>query len=225
MKLPIYDITPHTLIDYEGKIAAIVWFAGCPLRCAYCHNPHMVFSKGSISADEALIFLSKRLGWNEGVVLSGGECLAYAGIERFCMELKSLGFAVKIDTGGLYPKKMAELATKGLIDDVAIDFKATKEKFYSVCGINGFYLFKETLFALLRSKVAVSVRTTVYADMICEEELSQMSQTLFEAGYKGVYTIQKAIIDKPTLANLRPPTASFDPKKINSKLPLRFIGF
>ena len=25
---PIYDITPHTLIDYEGKIGGIVWSAG-----------------------------------------------------------------------------------------------------------------------------------------------------------------------------------------------------
>ena len=66
---PIYDITPHTLIDYEGKIGAVVWFSGCPLRCVYCHNPHLIPSGGRYSADWVLAYMSKRREWNDGVVL------------------------------------------------------------------------------------------------------------------------------------------------------------
>lgn len=77
---PIYDITPHTLLDYDGKIASILWFAGCPMRCIYCHNPHIVGGEGRISEDEALKFLAGRKDWCDGVVLSGGECCLYGNL-------------------------------------------------------------------------------------------------------------------------------------------------
>ena len=34
----ISDITKFTSQDYPGKPACILWFAGCNMRCKYCHN-------------------------------------------------------------------------------------------------------------------------------------------------------------------------------------------
>jgi len=31
-----------SLIDYPGKISAIVFTQGCNFRCSYCHNPELV---------------------------------------------------------------------------------------------------------------------------------------------------------------------------------------
>jgi len=32
----------QSLIDYPGKIAAVVFTQGCNFRCGYCHNPQLV---------------------------------------------------------------------------------------------------------------------------------------------------------------------------------------
>jgi len=31
-----------SLIDYPGKISAILFTRGCNFRCPYCHNPELV---------------------------------------------------------------------------------------------------------------------------------------------------------------------------------------
>ncbi|MDP3962888.1 MAG: anaerobic ribonucleoside-triphosphate reductase activating protein, partial [bacterium] len=34
-----------SLIDYPGKVAAVVFTQGCIFRCPYCHNPDLVTMK------------------------------------------------------------------------------------------------------------------------------------------------------------------------------------
>lgn len=222
---PIYDITPETLIDYEGKIASIIWFAGCPLRCIYCQNPHIVKGVGTISEEEALEFLASRKGWVDGVVLSGGECCMYDGLPSFCEKLKNMGLAIKVDTSGIRPKMALELAKNGLIDTIALDFKAQKDMFETITGANAFNLFERTLKGLLSIDFDFSVRTTVYPEYINESMLSKMATELSLAGYEGVYTIQKAQTHNPTFANLQTSSKEFATSKIESNIPLSFSGF
>jgi len=223
---PIYDITPETLIEYEGKIASIIWFAGCPLRCIYCQNSDMVGGEGVITEKEALEFLSSRKGWIEGMVLSGGECCMYDGLPSFCEKLKNMGLAIKVDTSGIRPKMALELAKNGLIDTIALDFKAQKDMFETITGANAFNLFERTLKGLLSIDFDFSVRTTVYPEYIDESMLSKMATELSLAGYDGVYTIQKAQTHNPTtFAGLPTSRKEFAISKIESNIPLSFSGF
>ncbi len=222
---PIYDITPHTLIDYEGVVASIVWFAGCPLRCIYCHNPHIAAGEGGISESEAVEFLSQRRGWSDGVVLSGGECCMYDGIDGFCEKLKKLGFAVKADTSGIRPKMAIELAKNSLVDKIALDFKAPKEMFEIITGAAAYNLFRKTISGLLELDFDFSVRTTVYPEYIDEATVSRMADELYGFGYKGVYTLQKARTQNPTFGNLPHSVKIFDASKVESKIPIRYLGF
>lgn len=225
MQTPIYDITPHTLLDYEGKNAAIVWFAGCPLRCVYCHNPHMLRACGTMSEAEALEFLSGRKDWTEGVVLSGGECCMYDGLPQFCEKLKNMGFAVKMDTSGIRPKSALELAKDRLVDTIALDFKAPKEMFETITGAAAYNLFERTLRGLLELDFDFTVRTTVYPEYLGESAISRMADMLFGMGYRGVYTVQKAVTTVPTLCDLPHSRRPFDRSSINSAVEMRFIGF
>lgn len=222
---PIYDITPQTLIDYEGKIASIIWFAGCPLRCIYCHNPQIIKGEGSIGEEDVLAFLKERAGWIDGVVLSGGECCMYDGLYGFCEKIKQLGLSIKVDTSGIRPKTVIELAKAGLIDTVALDFKAPKEIFEAITGANMFNLFERTLKGLLDLKFNISVRTTVYPEYIDEATISKMADILFGFGYQGEYTIQAARVECGTLGDLPKSKREFRPSLVESKLPLSFIGF
>jgi len=38
----IGGIVPFTTNDFPGRLAAVLFLQGCPLRCAYCHNPHLI---------------------------------------------------------------------------------------------------------------------------------------------------------------------------------------
>ena len=67
-----------TLIDYPGKIAAIVFTTGCNLRCSFCHNPEMVLPEEIVSRMEFQIpekvffnFLDRRMGILDGISICG----------------------------------------------------------------------------------------------------------------------------------------------------------
>lgn len=215
MHKPIYDITPHTLLDFPDRMAAIIWFSGCPLSCGYCQNPDMLTRVDRIGTDDALAFLQTRRTWLEGVVLSGGECTAYAGIVSFCEAVKSLGFEIKIDTNGVNPDIVSRLIEKNLVDYIALDYKATKERFCVTTGSELFSRMSETLDILLRSHVAFEIRTTVYPDFLHEEDIEAIIRDIRHRGYKGVYYLQKARVNLPTLASLCESRYRFDFEQFN----------
>ncbi|MFN3346256.1 MAG: anaerobic ribonucleoside-triphosphate reductase activating protein, partial [Candidatus Bipolaricaulaceae bacterium] len=38
----VVQVQPLSLQDFPGKLAAIVFFAGCNLRCPFCYNAELV---------------------------------------------------------------------------------------------------------------------------------------------------------------------------------------
>ncbi len=100
----VHSFESLAAVDGEG-LRYCVFLAGCPLRCAYCHNPdtwEMVGKK--ISPED----LAKKLGRykvyfgeNGGVTFSGGEPLLQA---KFLCEtvplLEDLGIRYVLDTSG-----------------------------------------------------------------------------------------------------------------------------
>ena len=74
--MTIGGVQKFSLIDYPGKVAAVVFTQGCNLRCGYCHNPGLVnpdLFGDPCSMEELLLFLNARRGKLDGVVVSGGE--------------------------------------------------------------------------------------------------------------------------------------------------------
>ena len=45
--MEIAGLQSLTLLDYPGKVACTVFFAGCNLRCPYCHNAALVLAGAS----------------------------------------------------------------------------------------------------------------------------------------------------------------------------------
>jgi pyruvate formate lyase activating enzyme len=97
----------NSFIDFPGTVAAVLFFAGCNLRCPFCHNPdivHATAESGTVDLDEIRVFLRKRRGLVDGVVFSGGEPTLHAGLADFAAEVKGLGYRVKLDTNGMMPE-------------------------------------------------------------------------------------------------------------------------
>ena len=101
----IADITPLTLLDFPNKVACIFWLGGCNLFCQYCYNVSLVknAASGTGGRTDYLDFLRDRVGFLDGVVLSGGECTLCPDLIPICREIRQLGFAIKIDTNGTRP--------------------------------------------------------------------------------------------------------------------------
>ncbi|GGC27894.1 anaerobic ribonucleoside-triphosphate reductase activating protein [Parapedobacter defluvii] len=202
MPTPIYNITPFTLLDYPGRTACILWFAGCNMRCVYCYNPDIVLGKGRLSIAEALTFLRSRQGLLQGVVLSGGECTLHPTIFPLLETVKEYGFDVKIDTNGSRPRVLEELMTRQLVDYVALDFKALEHRFHAVTKSGLFSEFVESLSLLNRSDVSFEVRTTVHSDLIGLADLQEMVKFLQHVDYRGRYYIQHYVNGVPVLGGL-----------------------
>ena len=132
----IADITPLTLLDFPNKVACIFWLRGCNLFCQYCYNVSLVRGTGSPAGDRTdyLDFLRDRVGFLDGVVLSGGECTLCPDLIPICREIRQLGFAIKIDTNGTRPSVVKALVEEGLCDYIALDYKAPPEQYGAVTG-------------------------------------------------------------------------------------------
>ena len=203
-KLPIVDITKFTFQDFPEHTACIVWFAGCNFRCPYCHNPEFITGNlQKIDEQKILDFLKSRIGLLDGVVLSGGECCLFDDIYDFIKKIKEMGFLVKIDTNGTNTKLIKKLVNDKMIDFVALDYKAPKEKFKSIAGIDGFDKFDETLKFLIQSNIDMEIRTTVHTKLLNEDDVNNIILDLENKGYNKTYHIQNFRNDnKSTLSNI-----------------------
>lgn len=188
---PLYDITPFTLLDYPTLPAAILWFAGCNLRCSYCYNPEIVLGEGRFDEKEALEFLYKRHGLLEGVVLSGGECTLYQHILSFTGSVKELGYKIKLDTNGMRPDVITSLAEAGLIDYVALDYKAPASKMADICGGGSEKRFWESFNILQEHGIEYEVRTTFHSALLSETEINAMAESLQSRGYNRPFFVQQ----------------------------------
>ncbi|SDM56048.1 pyruvate formate-lyase-activating protein [Acetanaerobacterium elongatum] len=121
-------------LDGPG-VRFVVFLQGCPLRCAYCHNPDTWEPGGgmAITTDEVLARISRFIPYIQpggGVTLSGGEPLVQAGftaeILRGC---KALNLHTALDTSGsVLTAEVIE--TAALADLILLDIKFTTEEDY-----------------------------------------------------------------------------------------------
>ena len=210
----IYDITKFTHLDYPDHLACIIWFSGCNMRCDYCYNSDIVFSnKGQYNTNDVIEFLKTRVNKLDGVVLSGGEATGHH-LYQFCKDIKELGFNIKLDTNGTNPRIVKELLQFNLVDYVALDYKAPKNKFTNITKSSKFSEFEKTLEHLIYSNIKFEVRTTLHADLLNENDINEIIKDLDDRGYKNNYYIQEFIETQKNIGNIKAPIYKFDKTKL-----------
>ena len=172
------------MVDFPGKLAATVFTGGCNLRCPFCHNALLVNrlaeNPETHSVEEILDFLKKRKGLLDGVVLSGGEPLMQSGAAEFLEQVRSLGYAVKLDTNGCYPEELEEILKRKLVDYVAMDIKNSREKYGATVGIPGFDVtpIEQSAALLKNSGIDYEFRTTVVKEFHTAQDIVSIGQWL-----------------------------------------------
>lgn len=190
-KLRIGGMTPLSATDYPGRLAAVVFCQGCPWRCGYCHNPHLIppRSTSEIVWDDVRNFLQRRIGLLDAVVFSGGEPALQQGIAEAMQEARDLGFLVGLHTAGIYPARLKELLP--LLDWVGMDIKAPFSGYEKITGVPGSGApAKECAQLVIESGVAHEFRTTVHPQLLGREVLIEMAQTLAGMGAQH-YALQQ----------------------------------
>jgi pyruvate formate lyase activating enzyme len=126
-----------TLIDYPGRVAAAVFTIGCNFRCPFCHNPELVDPDrlaATLDEGEVLDRLRERVGFIDGVVISGGEPTIQPSFPSFVERVKRLGLLVKLDTNGSHPDVLHELLEEQLADYIAMDVKGPPDAYERFTG-------------------------------------------------------------------------------------------
>lgn len=185
MGLRVGGLTRLTTIDFPGRLAAVVFCQGCPWRCGYCHNPDLLDAArpAALRWEEVLEFLQQRRGLLDGVVFSGGEPLAQSALPGALAQVRALGFAMALHTGGMYPQRLA--AALPLLDWVGMDVKGPWPRIDAITGVAGSSVrVRESLALLLQSDVAHECRTTWHPGLFTLHELQALARELAALGVR-----------------------------------------
>jgi pyruvate formate lyase activating enzyme len=199
-----------SLLDYPDRISAIVWTSGCNFRCPFCYNKNLALGTAELfPKDEILSFLSKRKEQLEGVVISGGEPLIQEDIVDLVKRIKDLGLLIKIDTNGAFPEKLSELLEKHLVDYVAMDIKATKEKYHQLTGIDVDFTKIDTSINLIKTKApSYEFKTTFIPGFLKKEDIVEIAEWLKGA---NAYYLQQFKVIKPLVSSTLETTIPYPP--------------
>ena len=215
-----------TLLDFPGKVACTVFTGGCNFRCPFCHNALLVTKlpeKPDYSEDEILSFLEKRTGLLDGVAITGGEPLLNPDIADFIRKIRSMGYAVKLDTNGSFPERLKAIVGEGLVDYVAMDIKNRKEKYAETIGLKNLDLSKieESVEFLKSGAVDYEFRTTVVEQFHTVEDIRAAAEWI---GGAKRYFLQNFVdsgelicgevsgVDKETMLKMKSAAADFVPQ-------------
>jgi pyruvate formate lyase activating enzyme len=191
--IQIGGLTPFTTIDYPGKLAAVLFLRGCPIRCIYCSNPHLLeIGEGEYDPDKIIQWLQNRIGKLEAVVFSGGEALMQGDIAiNYMKQVKQLGFLIGLHTNGFYPEILKRALD--VVNWLGLDFKATRDNYAKLAGVDIAYdRMLKSLDIWLASGIDGEVRITCDPRFVTKNDLLDIAKLLSVRGV-GKIAIQKYI--------------------------------
>ena len=209
----IAGLQKTTLIDYPGKLACVVFLAGCNFRCPWCYSSELVLplkivKQPRIAEAEFFNFLRRRQGLLEGVVICGGEPTINKELPQFIEKIRNLGYSVKLDTNGSNPKMLKELVDTKSIDYVAMDIKAAPEDpVYRNLMTEGVTMdkIKESVWVLKQGNIDWEFRTTAVDTVHSKDDFLKIAKWI--GGPEVKYYLQNFRAEKtidPEFEKIKP---------------------
>lgn len=204
--MEIKGLLRTSLIDYPGKIAAVVFLSRCNMNCFFCYNRDLVLDSSrlpAISEKEFLKFLEERKGLLDGVVITGGEPTLHEGLLGFISQVKTLGFLVKLDTNGTNPDLLKDAIDKKLVDFIAMDVKAPLDSYPLITNVRvDIEKLKQSIKLVKESGIDYEFRTTVVQEIHNAEIIKKLTDELKPAkkyviqNFRPVSTIDPDFLEK-----------------------------
>ncbi len=195
-----------SLIDYPGKISAIVFTIGCNFRCPYCHNPELVDETATeMTQEEIFAFLERRKNLLDAVTITGGEPTVHEDLIPFIERIRALGFLVKLDSNGTNPEVLREAIAHSLVDYIAMDIKSPLARYSeTVARPVDVEKIRESIALIMNSGVDYEFRTTVVKSLLSTEDIRAIGEEIrgakqyFLQKFVPTKTLNPAFIRKTT---------------------------
>ena len=152
--MKICGLQKLTLLDYPGKVACTVFLGGCNFRCPWCHNYDLATGESS-----------------EGVAITGGEPCLNNDLPELLVDIKRLGYPIKLDTNGSRYRMLKFVVNNGLVDYVAMDIKNSTYKYKVTTGVRSTedtenrQEIRKSIELLMKGKIQYEFRTTVVDEL------------------------------------------------------------
>lgn len=189
-----------SLVNFPGRVCAVVFLPGCNLRCPYCHNgelatasvasgPHGDTENEYVPLEVVFEHLEKRKNVLGGLAITGGEPLLSPALELCIRKGREFGLAVKIDTNGTLSDRLETLLSNRDVrpDMIAVDLKTTPDRYGELtieraAGERAASELKRTLSILgreVRSEtLAVEYRTVLVPGLVGESDIRSIAALL-----------------------------------------------
>lgn len=177
-----------TLIDYPGRMSALMFTSGCNFRCGFCHNYeslHEFDAKTYTFEKLAEICKGIKKQWTHAVTITGGEPTLHAGLPMTMQFLREQGFAIKLDSNGSNPEMLQEVLP--LVDYIAMDLKCPLDRYKALVGYGDTDKIRQSIRIIMNSGKPYEFRTTMVEPYFSREDLNDMGKTVMGAER---YTVQ-----------------------------------
>lgn len=186
----------NSLLEWENHLSAVVIAGGCNLRCPYCHSWRYVTGLDDLERlDPQAVFdlLERQRGWIDGVVFTGGEPTLQPGLADMIRRVREYGARVKLHTNGARPGVVARLLDEGLLDCLALDYKAPLDgRYFAAAGVEAgqplLDSIRETFALAASSGLEREYHTTLNPKFVTREIFEDMIRGLEP---KGLWILQQ----------------------------------
>lgn len=180
-----------SVVDFDNKVSCTLFTNGCNFKCPFCHNSSLVLSKvPPLDFNVILDYLKIRKNIIDAVVITGGEPTLLDGLKEKIIEIKKLGFLIKLDTNGTNPKCLQELIDEKLIDYVAMDIKNGPTNYAKTIGLANYDLtnVKKSIDILKKGPIDYEFRTTLVKEFHSQNDIEEIRNLIL--GSKKYYLQQ-----------------------------------
>lgn len=177
----VAGLQKSSLIDYPGKVSAVVFVTGCNFNCPYCHNPELARGEfpQSIPLEEVLEFVAQRRTFLDGVVITGGEPTLWPHLYAFCRALKRLKLTVKLDTNGSRSDVLRQVIGEGIVDYIAMDIKTGPDQYGPpLCDPTEAPMIRESIRLIMEKAKDYEFRTTCVAPFVDDDIIVHIADAI-----------------------------------------------
>jgi pyruvate formate lyase activating enzyme len=209
--MDIKGFIPTSLIEWEGRLASVLFLPGCNLRCHYCHAGQLICNPDrldTVPREQVFAHLRRQRNWLDGVVITGGEPTLHGEALRGLIDqIRAIPLDVMIETNGTRPEWVGRLIAEGALAAVAMDVKAplTAIDYSRVAGVEvDVNDVRHTLCLIKDSGLPHEFRITVVPGLIGLDEIGRMAPDLDGADTIAVQNVKPALCLEPALRKVTP---------------------
>lgn len=168
-----------SMVDYPKRLAAVFFTSGCNFSCGFCHNASLMakVQAGIPWGNLEQATMKFRKDWVNGVVITGGEPTCTEDLLELIHFFKErFGFAVKLDTNGSNPDRLAECLP--LVDYVAMDIKCGFSAYHDVVRFPDTDKIQHSIDLIRTQSADYEFRTTVIEAIHTDEQMDEIKETV-----------------------------------------------